>query len=296
MKQAEIDNCPPSILTEEQRQHYVDHGYLVFPELIDNGLLATLRVALADVIDQSRDMTRSSNSFDLEQGHCKQSPKLRRATYLDDRDAVFWQLCSESIVPDIAADIMGPNVRFRDMMMNFKWSGGGAEVKWHQDAPFYPHTNLGTCQFLVYLEDVTMDQGPLQVIPDSHKGPVYAHYDKEGAWTGAIPPDKLADLDLDAAVPLTGPAGTVTVHHCLIVHGSSRNISNCGRPAFVLSYSAADAIPYTAAPYPSSHYGTLVRGIEPGVAHHEEMVMPLPPDWSDGYTSIFSHQEEAPGD
>ena len=24
-------------------------------------------------------------------------------------------------------------------------------------------------------------------------------------------------------------------------------------------------------------------------AHHEDMIMPLPPDWSRGYTSIFEH-------
>jgi len=91
---------------------------------------------------------------------------------------------------------------------------------------------------------------------------------------------------------LTGPAGTVTLHHGLTVHGFDRNFSSSGQPAFVITYTAADAIPYTVARYPSSHYGTLVRGEEPGVAHHQALIMPLPPDWSKGYTSIFEHQNE----
>jgi hypothetical protein len=36
-----------------------------------------------------------------------------------------------------------------------------------------------------------------------------------------------------------------------------------------------------------------VRGSQPHYAHHQELRMPLPPDWSNGYTSIFNHQEEA---
>ena len=68
--------------------------------------------------------------------------------------------------------------------------------------------------------------------------------------------------------------------------------SSQGRPVLVLTYSAADAIPYTAPAYPSSRYGVLVRGEEPGYAHHEELHVPMPPDWSDGYTSIFAHQED----
>ena len=103
-------------------------------------------------------------------------------------------------------------------------------------------------------------------------------------------------LDLSAAgvenaIELTGLAGLVSVHHGCTIHGSSRNDSISGRPAFVITYTAADAMPYTAPPYPSSHYRALVRGDEPRYARHDEVSIPLPPDWSSGYTSIFEHQE-----
>ena len=295
MKREEIFSHHVSVLTREQREAFYEQGYLVFPALLGGERLKELRAALEIVVDRTREMTESTNMFDLEKGHTADSPKLRRATYLDDLDPVFWRLCWDSVIPDIAADLLGPNVRFREIMMNFKWADGGAEVKWHQDQVFYPHTNLGTCQFLVALEDVGAEQGPLQVIPGSHKGPIFAHYDQTGAWTGAIEETDLDKVALDNAVSLVGPAGTVTVHHSLMVHGSASNLSASGRPAFVIGYSAADAIPYTAPPYPSSHYGKLVRGEEPGIAHHEALEMPLPPDWSGGYSSIFDHQDQIQG-
>jgi hypothetical protein len=270
LKPEDVLSHAPCFLDQDQRKFFFEQGYQVFPELIDKQQLDRLRSALVKIVDASRAINQSNNRIDLEYGHSAQNPRLRRATYLDD---------------------IGPNIRFRDLMANFKWADGGAEVKWHQDLPFYPHTNAGTCQFLLMLEDVGPEQGPLQVIPGSHKGPIFEHYNEDGEWTATIREQDLIDAGIDEAVALTGLAGTVTVHHSCTIHGSAQNTSTAGRPVLVISYSAADAIPYTAAPYPSNHYGALVRGVEPRYAHHQELNMPLPPDWSGGYTSIFSHQE-----
>lgn len=293
MNHKEILEYPPSTITEEQRHHFFEYGYLALPGFIGKEQLNQMREALSRVVDETRELTTSSNMYDLEKGHSRDNPRLRRATYIDDFDPVFWDFCSKSDLADIASDLLGPNIRFREIMANFKWAGGGAEVKWHQDIVFYPHTHVGTCQFLIMLEDVGLEQGPLQVLPGSHKGPLFEHYDADGNWTGAICEADMAKLPFDKAATLTGPAGTVTVHHSCTIHGSAQNMSTKGRPAFVITYAAADAIPYTAPPYPSTHYGKLVRGFEPRHAHHEELRMPLPPDWSAGYTSIFAHQDKA---
>ena len=292
MNREQILALPAHTLDQRQRQFYFDQGYLSLSGLISEHQLLDLNEALAKVIENSRDLTQSNQRFDLEHGHSAQSPRLRRAAYVDDMDDIFWELCANSIITDIATDILGPNIRFRELMANFKWAGGGAEVKWHQDIVFYPHTNTSTCQFLLALDDIGSEQGPLQVIPGSHKGPIYAHYNANNEWTGSMNQVDLDEAGIDNAIELTGPAGTVTVHHSCTIHGSDKNMSNTGRPVFVITYAAADAISYTAAPYPSSHYGALVRGKQPRFAHHEELQMPLPPDWSQGYTSIFSHQEK----
>ncbi len=292
MKSEQILALPSHAITQSQREFYFDQGYLSLPGLLSEQQLAPLKDALSKVIENSRELTQSNACYDLEHGHSAESPRLRRATHIDDFDEVFWEFCSNSIITDIGTALLGPNLRFRDLMANFKWAGGGAEVKWHQDIVFYPHTNSGTCQFLVALDNIGSEQGPLKVIPQSHKGPIYVHYNPQGEWTGAINEDELVAAGLENATELTGPAGTVTVHHSCMIHGSDKNMSSNGRPVLVITYSAADAISYTAPPYPSSHYGVLVRGHQPRFAHHEELLMPLPPDWSQGYTSIFNHQEK----
>ena len=287
----EILSSAPAALTQDQRELYFEQGYLLMPELIGPEELDHLKTAMYKMLDLSQNITASDHQFDLESGHSAQSPRLRRVAYVDDLDEACWRFCKDSILASIAVDILGPNVRFRDLFINFKWSGGGAGVKWHQDIAFYPHTNTNTCQFLLALDDVSSEQGPLQVIPGSHKSVIYEHYDSKGDWTGAITETDLSIAGIDNAIELTGPAGSVSVHHSCTIHGSAQNSSDQGRPMLVVTYSAADAIPYTTPPYPSSHYGALIRGSQPRYCHHQELKMPLPPDWSGGYTSIFTHQD-----
>ena len=292
MNHMEIMSNPPRVLNQDERAFYFDQGYIVKERAIGSDWLARLNTATAALVETTRSMKCSTQTYDLDAGHTAENPRLRRIAYLDDLDPVFWEFCKESPLTDLAADLLGPNVRFRECMINFKWAGGGQEVKWHQDFPFYPLTNTTVAQFLVCLNDVGPEQGPLQVVPKSHEGPFYDHYDKDDNWLGYIQDDKLAEAGLDTAVDLTGPAGTITVHHCATLHASRANVSKLGRPVLIVTYCACDAVGYTAVTYPTSNCLKVVRGEETKFARLEPMNMRMPPDWSDGYTSIFDHQEK----
>nr|NIS39332.1 phytanoyl-CoA dioxygenase family protein [Desulfuromonadales bacterium] len=291
MNRDEIETHPCRVLTTEQRAHYFDHGFVDYKSLLDGAWLQPVRNALAGLVERSAGLNAPDGTFDLEPDHSASDPRLRRVAYLDDLDPTFWELCTKSPLADLAADLLGPDVTFRECLVNYKWARGGSEVKWHQDITFYPHTNLSPLVILVFVEDILPDQGPPRVVPDSHKGEIFEHYDRDGRWTGHIRHEDLSRVPVDRAVDLTGPAGTVTVHHGCTVHSSAPNRSTSSRPLLVVGYSSADARPYTACSYPSSHYLTVVRGKPAKYAHHEALRMPLPPDWSAGYTSIFAHQK-----
>ena len=61
----------------------------------------------------------------------------------------------------------------------------GSPVEWHQDWAFYPHTNQDVLAVGILLDDMDPDNGPVLVLPGSHKGPVYDHH-SFGAFCGAI--------------------------------------------------------------------------------------------------------------
>jgi len=93
----------------------------------------------------------------------------------------------------------------------------------------------------VIIDDMAPENGPLMVYPGSHKGPVYDHH-VDGVFAGAMLP---SDNGLDAkdAVSLMGPAGSISIHHGRMVHGSSLNTSDRARRILFYEMMAADAFP-----------------------------------------------------
>src|SRR6185436_1711062 len=132
---------------------------------------------------------------------------------------------------------------------------------------------------------------PLTVLPGTHRGPLFDQFDEAGRWTGSVGARDVATLRTDTAVDCCGPAGTVVLLHCRVVHGSAANYSARMRPLLLNVYAAADALPMTPLPTPTSRTGLVVRGQEPLHVHMEPYPARLPPRWDQvGYRSIFAAQ------
>lgn len=281
---------PPRVLTQDQREAYFERGYVLVENAIDADWLARLNAITDEFVDRSRAVGESGRVYDIAPGHSAERPQLRRLKRPDEQHPLYWQLAS-GVLADIAADLLGPDVRFHHSKLNFKWNDGRDDVRWHQDAQFYPHTNYGVLAIGAYLVDVTMDNGPLTAIPGSHNGPLYDQYDEQGNWAGCLRRDDVAGLPLERAEHLLGPAGSVTIHNCRTVHSSPPSRVASGRPLLINAYTAADAFAYTPHPDPSAHTGELVRGQPARWAEHDPRPCQIPPDWSGGYTSIYAAQE-----
>ncbi len=292
MTPEEVLSLPPKVLTQNQRESYFDKGYLLLEKLIDEEWLERLRAVTDEMIEESRSIAASDAVWDLEEGHSAETPSLRRLSSPNDQHLTYWEYASQSILPDVIADLVGPNVKFHHSKLNFKWSGGGEEVKWHQDIGFWPHTNYSPCTAGTYIYDCGPEQGPLGVVAGSHGEKLYDQYNKAGQWTGCLADDEAAALDASKIVYLDGPAGSVTIHNCRTIHGSKPNLSEEGRPLLLNAYAAADAFPYTHNPLYSKYDQKIVRGEAARWAHHDPRPCLVPPDWSGGYTSIFALQQE----
>jgi len=292
MTPEEILAQPARVLTQAQRASYFERGYLLVEKAIPEDWIERLRAITAAMVERSRAQALSDAIFDLEPGHSAAAPRLRRLSSPVEQDPLYWSFVTASPLGDIAADLLGEDVKFHHQKLNFKWAEGGEEVKWHQDIQFFPHTNYNVLTIGTYLYDCGPDQGPLGVLPGSHAGPLYDQYNDRREWVGCLAERDVAGLDLSAAEYLTGPAGSITIHNCRTVHGSRPNLSDIGRPLLLNTLSSADAFPYTCNPLATRFYGQCIRGKPARFAHHDPRPCPIPPDWSGGYTSIFALQQE----
>ncbi|MEL0220992.1 MAG: phytanoyl-CoA dioxygenase family protein, partial [Deltaproteobacteria bacterium] len=169
----------------------------------------------------------------------------------------------------------------------------GEAVEWHQDWAFYPHSNDDILEVGVLLEDCHEENGPLLMIPESHKGPVENHHHPHGFFCGAIDVEN-ALFDPKKAVSLTAKAGAITMHHVRMIHGSRSNQSNRNRPILLIGYSAADAWPLRGISSIEEFDGRLICG-QSQLPRLEKVPvrMPYPPAPDQG--SIFENQRLVAG-
>lgn len=296
MTPQQVLSLPARVLSQRQRERYFEDGFILLEGIVPEDWLAKLRSATDELVERSRAVRTSDSVFDLEPDHTPANPRLRRVSSPVDQHRAFFDYLVQSKIGDIVADLVGPDVKYHQSKLNFKWAKGGEEVKWHYDISFWPHTNYSPLTVGTYLYDCEMDQGPVGFLPGSHRWKMRTQYDETGRWIGCLSDRDVASIDVRSAKYMVGPAGSVTIHNCRTVHGSPVNTSDRGRPLLLYVLSSADAFPYTANPIPSRQYdGAMIRGERARYAQIDAEPCEIPPDWSHGYTSIFALQQKEAG-
>jgi len=231
----------PEVLSPEQMASYDEKGYLVLKNQIPPEWITKIRDEIQRFETEAATMTASNDRLDLEDSHSPQNPRLRRIKLPHTISDVVSELMYSDHILGPARDLIGPDLRLHTTKLNMKSAGYGAAVEWHQDYAFYPHTNDDILAIGVLIDDMASENGPLMVYPGSHKGPVYDHH-VDGVFAGAMLPEDNG-LNPSDAVELTGPAGSVSIHHGRIVHGSALNTSDHARRILFFEMMAADAFP-----------------------------------------------------
>lgn len=289
------------MLSKEQIHFYRENGYLMIENALSIEQLELLQGVTHTFIEDSRHVTEGNEVYDLDKGHNAGEPRLTRIKLPHKQHPAFWDVLKSDKITSILSSLVGPDIRLHNSKLNTKAPGGGAAVEWHQDWAFYPHTNDDMLAVGVILSDIEIDNGPLLVIPGSHKGPTLSHMNN-GVFGGAIDPDDPA-FDVSKAVALTGKAGSMSVHHVRTLHGSAPNLSDRARMLLLYECGAADAWPIGG----SSSSFTGMNQQEFWQALNERMIcgeqtmqprmasvpilMPLPP--APDSSSIFKVQESS---
>lgn len=276
-------------ITSRNVDSYQQLGYLVVPNVLSESELEVVRAELAELIDKASSITENDAVYDLEDSHTQAAPKVRR---IKEPHAVMPSVAALVRHPgmiEILSQLIGPGVRFQTSKLNMKAAGDGAAVEWHQDWAFYPHTNDDLVAVGIMLDDVDENNGPLCVLPGSHRGVIYDHH-ANGFFCGAIDPIE-SPIDFSAAVELVGPAGSISFHHVRAVHGSAPNRSTHSRNLLLFQFAAVDAFPLV---HPVDDLAKFDQMIVAGEATVEPRMvalpvrLPLPPAPNQG--SIYENQ------
>lgn len=276
------------VLTPAQLAQYNEDGFIAIRSVLDADLLGRLTTTTERLLAEGSRLTERTRHYDLEASHTPQAPRIRRISSPTELDDVYLEAAFESILGDIAADLVGGPVKFYHSKINFKLPRGGAEIGWHQDWPVFPHTNTNLVAISVPLNPSRAGNGCLQTVPGTHKVGPRSHW-HEGRYLLNCNASVTGE-ELRRAVYSELDPGDVVAHHGLSLHSSSQNSSDDLRTTYIIQYAAADAFAYTAPVIDSRHRNAMVRGRPATHARVEAGMIELPPDFSAGYSGIYSLQ------
>ncbi|NQW09911.1 MAG: phytanoyl-CoA dioxygenase family protein [Alphaproteobacteria bacterium] len=277
------------MIAERDVEFYREHGYLVVENVFTADEVAAMRAALTELVAGAAGVIANDKVYDLEPSHTPEAPRVRRIKNPVKAHSVFGAMARRPALISVLSKLVSPSLRLHGDKINIKAAHYGSPVEWHQDWAFYPHTNDDVLAVGVLLDDATPENGPLMVIPGSHKGPTWSHH-VDGRFAGAMDP-AACNVDFDSAVSLLGKAGGCTFHHVRAIHGSAQNTSGKDRPLLLYQIAAADAWDLRGMPADwDEHNSRLIAGeptLEPRVVP-APIRLPYPPPLKDG--SIYENQ------
>jgi ectoine hydroxylase-related dioxygenase (phytanoyl-CoA dioxygenase family) len=261
------------MIIDELVSQYNQNGYVIASDLLDPTEIAQLRQVTDSVAATADQSGEETPVFDFER--VAGTIAIQRIKKPHRVDPFYMAMARHPKILGFLERVIGPNIRLSHSKINMKSARGGSALEWHQDWAFAPHTAMQTCVASVMIDDAGPENGAMQVIPGSHKGPLLEHHDSSGYFVGAIKPND-PSVDWSSAALLSGPAGTISFHHPLMIHGSSYNTSGQPRRILFLEYAAAEAYPLFYSVDWTDYESRMVQGVSTSEIRLEPNRIKLP--------------------
>ena len=261
-------------LTSEQLQFYADNGFLFLPNYFSSGEIAVIKDEIPPIFQEETPRRVVEKNGDV------RSVYGSHAT-----NETLWQLSRHPKIVEPAMQIIDDEVYIYQFKINAKVAFSGDVWEWHQDYVFWLKEDgmpaAHVVNAVIFLDEVNEFNGPLFLIPGSHKEGVIdvdAHEELNGnhddrPWLSNLTASLRYSLHQSIVARLVtkygmaapkGMPGSVLFFGGNMVHGSSNNISPFDRKLILVTFnSVRNAPPVTE----KSRPGFLMsRDTEPVVA------------------------------
>ena len=250
------------MLSQQEIGFYREHGYLIVEDVFSAAEIAELRRVTDEFVEKSRDLAADNAAYDLEPDHTPENPRVKTIKNTAKLHPVYRGAIENPKLLDKVAQLIGPAFRYNSDKLNLKLRQPGAPasdppLKWTQPWAYFPHTNDDIVIAGVAIDDATVANGCLLVVPGTHRGRIYDHH-LDGKFTGKITE---AGFRPEGAVPLEVRAGGVTLRHVRLMRSNGPNHSAPSRRIVTYHYCAADAWPLLAGErFFETYVATFLRG------------------------------------
>ncbi len=226
-------------LSQEQVEQYHRDGFLVLEGLLSETEVGTLRQRVEDIA--AGRVPFPEEGLEYEPGakeHRRNIDNLRKINSCAEHDPFFLQHARNPAILEVVEALLGQDIKFFGDQLFMK-PPGGMEKTYHQDSAYFNIDPMALVSSWVALDDVTIENGCMWVVPGSHRDGLVDHSE---AWMVGDREDKHVPdsaFDRGKETAITMRMGGCSFHHSLLLHRSGPNLTPHRRRGLATHYMTA---------------------------------------------------------
>ena len=250
-------------LTSDQLEFWNDNGYLAIEGVLSSDEIEEFRRALDRLTAKAGKLTESTDRFKLQAFGDGGGSLIQQIAEPHELAPEWMALSRDDRILDVIEELLGGNILLYYSMLMMKPARQGFRAPWHQDFAFFVHDRAALVAVQLYLDNSTLENGCIHVVPGSHKLGLLNHFRADGTFTEIVEGDTTALDAQQVGVPIE--AGGMVLWHALTLHSSPPNRSEHARRAIVFEYKdpSARLLGGSFSPNEIRPAGLIVRGHDP---------------------------------
>ncbi|MBM3262367.1 MAG: phytanoyl-CoA dioxygenase family protein [candidate division Zixibacteria bacterium] len=231
----------PKPIRDDQVHFFIEQGYLVVPDLIPEAEQAELKTDLIDIARGKypcEGITPASSDA-TDEAVLRQILCIHQPHFIS---PVIEKYVRHPLICGILSQITAAHLPFWDgsvkcmQSMYFVKPPGFQGQAWHQDEIYIPSRDRSLIGAWIALDDATIENGCLWVIPGSHRmGYLYRQREHGNPDEFDFAPESYG-FDESLEVPVEVKAGTLVFFNGYLLHRSRKNRGNIYRRVLVNHY------------------------------------------------------------
>ena len=232
---------------------YKKNGFIIRDAFFNDSLVTVMKQEATNYLD----IFETHKTIDDEDFLCEDSSNtLRLVRNVHKTNECFSSVANHKNIKHLAEELTGNKVILLNTKLNFKNAFTGGKFDWHQDSIYFGKNYENTISFIIAVDDISHNNGPIMVIPQSHRHGIIevphrdqiveadrANYPKERTENipYSLPNNILSkEAQIYGVKSLIGKSGTLFAMNCSTFHASNLNLSPFNRTSFLVRYQCKD--------------------------------------------------------
>lgn len=230
-------------ISEEHTLFFRENGYLVVHNALSPDEIDEVRRATVEVCRNHDAAIRGAAVAQSGETDDEVMQRYLCIHFAHKISSPMYRALAHPVIVDVLTHVIGPNVKAMQSMLFIKAAGQPGQA-WHQDEDYIPTRDRSLCGGWIALDDATVENGCLWVIPGSHRRGIL--------WPQARNADPRFDCNDESfnfpysdadSIPVEVKAGAVVFFNGYLLHRSLPNRAKGGyRRALVNHYMSAESL------------------------------------------------------